>query len=184
MKIFVTSDLHFGHNKPFIYEPRGFKNIQDHDRAIVENWNKVVSPEDTVYVLGDLMLNDNVNGAKLLHQLNGKLCIILGNHDTDTRIQIYNLSYNVELIEYGLPIKINKQPFFLSHYPTITDNYDIDKPLKNRIINLCGHSHIKDPFADFDKGLIYHCELDAHNMTPIPIEKILDDIKGKLGKKF
>ena len=37
--VWFTSDLHLGHNKPFLYEPRGFKNIQEHDNAIIENWN-------------------------------------------------------------------------------------------------------------------------------------------------
>ena len=57
--VWFTSDLHLGHNKPFLYEPRGFKNIQEHDNAIIENWNKIIRPNDKVYVLGDLMLNDN-----------------------------------------------------------------------------------------------------------------------------
>lgn len=27
--IWVISDTHFNHNKDFIYQPRGFKNVQD-----------------------------------------------------------------------------------------------------------------------------------------------------------
>ena len=29
MAIYLTSDWHFCHGQPFIYEPRGFKNIDD-----------------------------------------------------------------------------------------------------------------------------------------------------------
>ena len=38
-RIFVTSDLHFGHDRGFLYEPRGFSNIEDHDEAVIANWN-------------------------------------------------------------------------------------------------------------------------------------------------
>ena len=38
--IWITSDLHLQHDKPFIYEARGFSSIQEHDEAIIKNWNK------------------------------------------------------------------------------------------------------------------------------------------------
>ena len=69
----------------------------------------------------------------------------------------------------------------MSHYPTITSNHDYNKPLNKRLINLCGHTHTKDKFADWDKGIIYHVELDAHNNTPVNIEEIIKDIEIKLG---
>lgn len=45
------------------------------------------------------------------------------------------------------------------------------------MINLCGHAHTTNPFADMDKGLIYHVELDAHGCYPISIDDIIEDIK-------
>ena len=35
--IYFTSDLHFGDDKGFIYKPRGFNSIEDHDNTIIEN---------------------------------------------------------------------------------------------------------------------------------------------------
>ena len=67
--IWCSSDLHFGHDRQFMYGPRGFSSIEEHDATIIENWNKIVKPNDTVYLLGDLMLNDNENGIKKLNQL-------------------------------------------------------------------------------------------------------------------
>ena len=49
--IYVTSDLHFGHDREFIFGPRGFKTIQEHDEAIIQNWNSVVTKSDLVYIL-------------------------------------------------------------------------------------------------------------------------------------
>ena len=74
-RIFVTSDTHFGHDRKFLYSPRGFKSIQEHDEAIIQNWNSVVEPDDTVYHLGDVMLGDNEHGMECLKRLNGNIII-------------------------------------------------------------------------------------------------------------
>lgn len=178
--IFLISDTHFAHNKSFLYEPRGFTNIQEHDAQIIKNWNKVVSFCDDVYHLGDVMLGDNEYGLSCLKQLNGKIHIICGNHCTDARRALYESCYNVEEVIDIKRLRFKGYNFYLSHYPTITSNYDIDKPLKARVINLCGHSHTKDPFVDWDKGLVYHCELEAHDNKPVLLDDIIIDIKNKL----
>ena len=51
-RIFVTSDTHFGHDREFVYGPRGFNSISEHDEAIIARWNETVSEDDIVYLLG------------------------------------------------------------------------------------------------------------------------------------
>ena len=75
-----------------------------------------------------------------------------------------------------------KYTFFLSHYPSLTANYDEDKSQHERVINLCGHTHTTDRFNDWDLGLIYHVELDAHDNKPVTIDEIISDITDKLGR--
>ena len=176
--IYITSDLHFNHDKFFCYIPRGFQSVEEMNNAIVKRWNAVITNKDDVYILGDLMLNDIDGGMELLESLNGRLHIIFGNHDTGTRQELYKEAKNVvEICGYATVIKYKKYVFYLSHYPTLTSNHDADKPLKARVINLCGHTHTEDRFADMDKGLIYHCEMDAHNCEPVLIDDIIWDIK-------
>lgn len=183
MKIFITSDLHFCHQKEFLYAPRGFSSVEDMNIAIVENWNRIVDEEDHVYILGDLMLNDNDRGMKLFNQLKGKKHIILGNHDTDARQALYRDGRDVSEIVYATIIKYKKYHFYLSHYPTLTSNFDIDKSLKECFINLCGHTHTSNKFEDLNKGLIYHVELDAHECKPVLLDEIIEDLKNVLFKK-
>ena len=179
--IYLTSDLHFSHNKPFIYKPRGFNSVLEMNNAIIKNWNNTIRHDDDVYILGDIMLNDDKEGIKCLSQLNGRLHIITGNHDTDNRNLLYANCHNViEATKCARNFKYEKYHFYLSHYPTLTSNYDTDKPLKARLINLCGHLHTKDKFIDMNKGLIYHVELDAHNNRPVAIDEIISDIKKYL----
>ena len=178
--IYVTSDTHFGHSKNFLYEPRGFKNIYDHDNTIIKNWNKIVQPEDDVYLLGDVMLNDNDYGLSCLKQLKGQIHIIRGNHWTDARIALYKECWNVVEVCVAKWLKIGKQSFFLSHYPCLTDNHDDDKPLNRKVISLCGHTHTPDKWHDWNNGLIYHVEMDAHGCQVVNIEQIINDIKEKV----
>lgn len=179
-KIFIISDTHFGHNKSFLYEPRGCDSIQQHDEIIIQNWNSVVGSEDVVYLLGDVMLNDNDHGMECLRRLNGNIKIIPGNHDTSDRLKLYSQLKNVEVLPLAYNLKYKKYIFYLSHYPTLTSNYDVDKPLEARVLNICGHCHTKDKFLDMDKGIIYHVEVDAHNNTPVLIDDIIEDIKIKI----
>ena len=180
-KIWVTSDLHFGHNKDFLWRPRGFNSIEEHDREVIKRWNEIVNPNDTVYVLGDLMLGNNDAGLHKIEQLMGNIRIIIGNHDTDTRIEYYLSSLmNVVSVEWGWRLRYKGITFYMSHYPSLTSNYDEDKPLKAKVVNLCGHSHTSDPFANWDKGLIFHTELDTNDCRPW----LLDDIIIKIKEKF
>lgn len=180
-EIWLTSDSHFCHRQPFLYEPRGFKSIEEHDEAIIQNWNSLVKPDDIVYHLGDVMLNDDERGLKCLQRLNGHIHLIRGNHCTDNRLLKYAECWNVESVgDWATVIKSGKQSIYLSHFPTITSNFDVDKPLKARMVNVCGHTHTKDPFADWNKGLIFHCELDTNNCKPWNLEDILKVIRKRL----
>lgn len=177
MSIFMVSDTHFGHNKNFIFEPRGFTTIEEHDETIIQNWNSVVKPEDEVFHLGDVFLVDNGHGMECLNRLNGHIHIIRGNHDSETRLELFKTSPNVVEVCDGKFFHFKKFHFFLSHFPCLTSNLDIDKPLFARTLNLCGHSHTQDSFADWDKGTIFHVELDTNNCFPWNVEEIIELMK-------
>ena len=42
MRVFLTSDLHFGHKNIIEYEKRPFRNVEDMNAGIIKNWNKIV----------------------------------------------------------------------------------------------------------------------------------------------
>lgn len=179
-KIFVCSDLHLSHDRQFVWGARGFNSIEEMNATIIERFNSVVSPEDEVYILGDLCLGgaDSLEANRaMLEQLNGKLHIILGNHDTPARIAMYRELPSVVEVVYATMLRYRGYHFYLSHFPTMTGNLDDDKPLKARVINICGHNHTTDKFIDMNKGLIYHVELDAHGCYPILLDTVIEDIK-------
>ena len=173
--VYFTSDLHFCHDKDFVWQARGFESIDEMNAEIVRRWNEVVYPDDDVYVLGDLMLGNNEEGIKLIKALKGKLHIVRGNHDTDVRMQLYSQCWNVVEITEGQYLKVNGQNFYLCHYPTMTSNLEKTANLKGHIINLFGHTHQK---TNFYQGIpfMYHVGLDSHNCKPVSLEEVLSDI--------
>ena len=179
-KIWLTSDLHFCHDRAFVYEPRGFKNVFDMNEAIVALWNQKINPEDTVYLLGDVMLNDNDSGLKLLKQLKGHIHIILGNHDTKVREEAYKTCWNVEEVALAARFKYNGYNFFLTHYPCFTANLEKES-LKKCICNLYGHTHQKTNFYQ-DIPFMYHVGVDSHYNAPVNIDEIISDMNDKVNE--
>lgn len=181
--IFFTSDTHFCHNRGFLYEPRGFSSIEEHDDIIIENWNKTIKVNDHVFLLGDLMLNDNEGGIKKLNQLNGTIYYIRGNHCTNTRCELYKNTNMIPLCgdfytSWATIQKINGYNFYLSHYPTMIGSLEDMSELKKRLLGLSGHTHSKNKFYQ-DIPFMYNVALDAHNNIPVSFDEIISDIEAK-----
>lgn len=171
-----SADLHFCHDKEFIYRTRGFSSIEEHDKALIERWNSVVAEDDDIYLLGDLALGDIDVGIEKLAQLNGNLhTIIIGNHDTDYKLSLYIEELNPIYVVHSDVFMSGKWRFLLSHYPTITANPD-GKGIKKHLINLSGHTHSKDKFYNYNP-FIYNVSVDAHNVFPVSVETIKEDIR-------
>ena len=179
MREFFISDTHFLHNKEFIYADRGFSSIEEMDEALIENWNSVVSPEDTVYHLGDLFLGTDLEaGGEILRRLNGHIHLITGNHDTERKLAYIKENIpNIESIQRSEWIKRHKRMIVLSHYPVITTQaVDISQSTSKSTLCFFGHTHQKTNFINglrFD----YHVGVDSHNLTPVDLETALTDIK-------
>ena len=177
-KIFATSDLHFCHNREFIWGARGFKSIEEHDAEIIKRWNEVVTTEDDVYILGDLMLGDNAHGIHCLSQLNGKLHILTGNHCTSARQKLYHTLENmVEFCGCATTIKYKKKQLYLSHYPTITSNMEANP--HQAVFNLYGHTHQTTNFYN-GQPFMYHVGVDSHNCYPVLLDDVITEIKNEI----
>lgn len=176
--IWVTSDLHIGHDREFVWSPRGFTCSADHDESIVEYFNNTVNDEDDVYILGDLMLGDNNYGIGMLKNLKGRLHIVRGNHDTNPRWELYKNLPNVVEMGDALRFKSEGYNFYCSHYPTITSNFEKDS-LKQIEINLYGHTHQQTDFYE-DRPFMFHCGVDSLSNFPINIEMVINRCKNKV----
>ena len=172
--IWLTSDWHFNHDKDFVWKARGFESVQEMNKTIIERHNSRVEDEDDVYVLGDLIMGDLEEGEKCLQQLKGKLHIVLGNHDTNNRIKMYE-KYAEEIC-YAMPFKYKKRTFFLSHYQTLTANMD-DRP-GHCTFNIHGHTHQTTNSTAGFRGM-YHVGMDSHDCYPVHIDDVIAGLKAQ-----
>jgi len=134
-KIFVISDTHFNHKNIIEYCNRPFENVESMNNALIENWNSVVGPEDTVFCLGDFVLGSKEDIISIGQQLNGHKILILGNHDRGTRISYKEAGF--EQI-YGEKVIMN-----FEQYGTIHFSHHRVPNEDTHYINLYGHQHDK-----------------------------------------
>ena len=181
--IWLTSDLHLFHNKEFVYKSRGFETVEEMNEKIISNINSMCGPDDDLYILGDLMLygsreNGLFLGLQLLKQLRPKIHLIQGNHDTINKLEAIAQLPNMVEITGGKFLNYKNYSLFLSHYPMLTRNSDYFKPLRNKVINLYGHTHTKDPMEIFALDTLnYNVGLDAHNCFPVDLPTVIEEIK-------
>lgn len=80
MALFALGDLHLGRDMS-LFGPEW----ENHEQKIVEEWEKAVQPQDTVYLLGDLSwamhLEEALPHLRLLKSLPGRKRLLKGNHD-------------------------------------------------------------------------------------------------------
>ena len=73
----LITDTHFNHDMLTKYcgRPPNFTEL------IIDNWKRMVKPEDTIYHLGDLGFYKKKELAHIIKDLPGTKILILGNHD-------------------------------------------------------------------------------------------------------
>lgn len=135
-KIFYIADCHFGHENIIKFDGRPFKDVEHMNNAMRDNWNKVVSKEDLVYILGDFMWKFKDEDFNFVKNLNGRKILIKGNHDKAVHNKKFkNLFENI--VDYK-KIKDGDKTVILSHYPMIA----YENSYAGRSIHLYGHVHI------------------------------------------
>lgn len=129
--IYFTSDLHLGHRGIIEMQNRPFKNVEEMNRVLLNNYNALVQMKDTVYILGDICHYMQVEQAnKLIGKMKGRKILIKGNHD-----KMYDVNLFDEICDFKT-ISFNKVNFALMHYPMMS------WPKKNSgSIQLHGHIH-------------------------------------------
>ena len=111
MKTFFTSDSHYGHAAILKYCNRPFSNVDEMNEALIDNWNKVVEPTDTVYHLGDFGFGKLNDLKKVFDRLKGNKFLVQGNHDSDS----LKLPWAGKFVMKEL--KINDKMYQLCHFP-------------------------------------------------------------------
>lgn len=170
--LFVVSDLHLNHRnmlnftKPDGSKIRDFSSIEEMNETIIDNWNRTVGKNDTVWNLGDVFFGTESAGLNLVRRLNGNKNLIIGNHDklTPDFISMWN---KIELWR-----KDKKLGVIMSHMP-LHPNVLNEAGNDQVVTNLHGHIHEKaSPPPTKNHRWINVC-VEWTNYTPISYDEIL-----------
>lgn len=80
VKLYIA-DLHFGHQSVINFDNRPFDNVKEMDRVLIDSWNRRVTKEDQVYIVGDFAYRNEKTFSWYLKRLAGEKHLIVGNHD-------------------------------------------------------------------------------------------------------
>jgi len=163
MNKFFTADQHFNHKNIIQYCQRSFKNVDEMNETLINNWNAKIKRNDFVYVLGDMIWQEPVK--EILDKLNGRIIYIYSMEYSHEAVLKY--SYRFEQIIPLLTIKIQKFDIYITmcHYCMRA----FPKSHYNQW-HLFGHSHgrLESIGKTLDVGV------DSHNFYPWSLEEVIE----------
>ena len=186
-KIYFTSDSHFGHPNIIEFCKRPFRDINEMNQTLIENWNRKVPEDAIVFHLGDFAFGGQPFWKEIRGQLNGKIILIKGNHDEKN----LKKTCEEELFEYStyqMKIEIEGRQIYLNHVPLMCygGTYRDEKGL---VYQLHGHIHLSkdNPTGkDIDRVIKlsfptqYDVGVDLNGFTPMSWKEVNDKIQTQI----
>lgn len=167
--IYITSDLHLGHENVIKYSHRPFSSVEEMNATIIDNWNSRIKSNDEVFLLADFTLQSKISAEKYFSMLNGKIFVTetQRHHDRNWLKKIPYFSRTGAEVRYIPPIyeiKYQKKYFVLSHFPLMSWN-----KFHNGSFNLHGHSHGNIP----DTPRFIDIGVDSWSFYPTTLDQIV-----------
>jgi len=176
--IFFTADTHWGHRNIIKYCHRPFADVEEMNEALIDNWNSVVGKDDIVFHLGDFAMGGSAEWSRFLERLNGKIYLILGNHDMKTIGKGFS---RFEYVTMQMLINIGGQQIYLNHCPLLF--YGESK----NTWQLYGNVHTNLHHTGTNRSIIdnllptqYDVGVDNNNFTPVSYEQICAKIQQQI----
>lgn len=203
-KTFFISDTHFHHfnialefenedGTPARIDPRTgerFTSVEDMDEFMIERWNSVVGSKDRVYHLGDFSIPRR--GLQVFHRLNGRICVILGNHDPWKK-KDWEQFKNIDQVQ-GVRM-FPKLGWVCTHFPIHPRQFEhadsrwthnIHGHLHNAKVTIDDYRWATDgnPPLRLPDPRYFNVSVEQIEYTPIELEELkvrIDEVKEKFG---
>lgn len=172
--IYFTSDTHFGHANIIQYCNRPFTDVNHMNESLIQNWNAIVGPGDTVYHLGDFCMGKKKDNVPIRKRLNGKIIIVKGNHDPKDELLREG---GFDEIHNRLELELDGYKLYLAHIPIhLPDPTErwyppdlIGKPPEYYDYFLCGHVHQQWK----RQGKTINVGVDVSDYKPLTLTQLL-----------
>lgn len=159
-KIFVTSDTHFNHKMLVSNSFRQFPTVSAMNEFIIAQWNSVVNNGDTVFHLGDVVMNKKIDFYEnILPRLNGNIIFIRGNHDNQTMSAITNVTITFN----GNNIELVHNPFNSEQVSRFVIHGHIHKSGTRPQIG----THVNGHISVCGGFTFFNCNLEFHKFKPV-----------------
>lgn len=152
------------------------------NEQLVQNFNSVVRPEDTLIIDGDCLMGKIEDSFKWFDRLNGRLCLVAGNHDEKAlRREWFRHRFEWIKDEHEMPITIpsgRKITLKIRHYPLKHDeDGKVIEKLPEDTFLIHGHRHSRPEQHDLAKPQLDVGVDGVAQYFPIPLEKVLELIQ-------
>lgn len=182
---FFTSDEHLYHHNVLEYCARPFADVDEQTRELIARHNAVVSENDTVWHLGDLIMGPKGQQPTRLHewlsQLNGTHHLIMGNHD-ELKPPVY-LSVGFKTVTPSFfPLTDDGHKIVMTHRPQDANRILAESPIQSKAATLVlvGHVHEKWTYQETNCGRpMINVGVDAWDFTPKNLPQLLAAIPTK-----
>jgi calcineurin-like phosphoesterase family protein len=171
------------------YSNRPFLDVKEMNSELIRRWNEKVPKDGIVFFLGDFAWGKSADAQYILEQLNGKIHLIIGNHEKTVLKKEYTRKM-FESIQYYVKIRVGDkdapreyQEICLMHYPILSWDQ-----MHHGSWHLFGHSHyyykhhtshgLDSNMACIDVGV----DCDYTNYAPLSYYEIKDIILKKIAK--
>jgi calcineurin-like phosphoesterase family protein len=185
--IYFTADNHFCHSNIIGSCERPFRDVNEMNEAMIENWNSYVTDHDEIYILGDFMYKGTGKDANnILSRLKGKKYLVRGNHEK----YLDDINFHQKHFEwvkdyYYLKLEGGLQ-IILFHYPILSWAGS-----HHGSIHLYGHVHNsvkKHPdFSEKIKMLgsnAINVGVDMNDFYPVSLKEILNRVNSQKGDSY
>lgn len=172
---YVIADTHFGSYSVANICNRPFKTLKEMDETMIKRWNHAVKENDIIYHLGDFAEDDvfrlSENVKKYKARLNGRIRIILGNHDRGVPYSVWS-GLGFDRV-YDQPVVIDNF-VILSHEPLYLN--DLANSNAKAYLNIHGHVH-----GNFYANSHYvNVCVDKTHFFPVNLDKLIADTAEKI----
>lgn len=176
--LFFTADTHFGHKNIIDYCKRQFRDVEEMNETLIDNWNGTVGKNDTVFHLGDFGMGDAADWNRILDRLNGRIYLVAGNHDL--RALSSGVNTRFEKVSMQMLIQVGKRKIYLNHYPFLCFSGS-----EKECWQLFGHVHSNRRQSTADNSRLnyllstqYDVGVDKNDYAPISYKQIRDILLG------
>lgn len=163
--LYFIGDTHFGEENVFEIcngWHKVFPFLEEKDDFLINEWNRVVSKDDTVIIVGDF------GDPSVAANLNGKKILVMGNHDWEwwNKLEKHEYEYFESVSHYPIVVK---DFYMVSHEPMYVSS-------DGAMANIFAHVHDNPNYKDVSsRGFCVSAE--RIGWAPISFEEIIKRMK-------